>query len=57
MPNNFSAVALQLSFQCPQNIRWAEPRPRPENGRTGDKPTRGFVPPCYAIVMNIFTFK
>jgi len=37
--------------------RWAEPRPWPENGRTGDKPIRGFVPPCYVIVMNIFTFK
>ena len=37
--------------------RWAEPRPRPENGRTGDKPIRGFVPPRYVIVMNIFTFK
>jgi len=26
-------------------IRWAEPRPQPENGRTGDKPIHGFVPP------------
>ena len=35
----------------------AEPRPRPENRRTGDKPIRGFVPPCYVIVMLSSTFE
>ena len=37
------AKIMCMLFMAPH--RWAEPRPRPENGRTGDKPIRGFVPP------------
>ena len=39
-------IFVLLYHSLSQSIcRWAEPRPQPENGRMGDKPTCGFVQP------------